>query len=190
LHLVAPSTFDNRTRKGASTTDSCEMGVLADVPAGVADLRIEQNRACVQPPFSQHCAADPAFAQKLLPVRRTNQFVEQLLVNQQVVNVLERGGHHAAEVDPVPASSVRPCRYRPLRYTSRSTAGQLARKRKLPGLCPALQIEESSTLLYSDSLSYGNLSSSRRWWAVNTAPAAAGFHGAPWYDWVQYRTSD
>ena len=56
MHLVAPSTFDNRTLKGASTAHSCEMGVLANVPAGVADLRIEQNRACVQPPFSQHCA--------------------------------------------------------------------------------------------------------------------------------------
>jgi len=32
------------------------MGELADVPAGVADLRIEQNRACVQPPLIQHCA--------------------------------------------------------------------------------------------------------------------------------------
>jgi len=47
---VAPSTFDNRTLKGASTAHSCEMGVLANVPAGVADLRIEQiGLACNRP---------------------------------------------------------------------------------------------------------------------------------------------
>ena len=54
------------------------------------------------------------------------------------------------------------------------------------GLFAVLQVEGSETLSYCDSVYYGNPSTPRRGRVANTIWAAPSFHGAPWYDWLQY----
>ena len=121
------------------------------------------------------------------PNKRRDQFVEQLLVNQQVAALLleEVERPIAAGSDATSVHAER--RSRPLRFSHRCTAAQLARKRKLPGLCTVLEVEDSASLFYCDSIYYGNPSAPRRGRVANTIRAAASFHGAPWYDWLQYR---
>ena len=43
-------------------------------------------------------------------------------------------------------------RSRPLWLSRRCTAAQLARNRKIPGLCAVLEVEGSETLYYCDSV--------------------------------------
>ena len=119
--------------------------------------------------------------------KRRDQFVEQLLVNQQVAALLleEVERPIAAGSDATSVHAER--RSRPLRFSHRCTAAELARKRKLPGLCTVLEVEDSASLFYCDSIYYGNPSAPRRGRVANTIRAAASFHGAPWYDWLQYR---
>jgi len=118
--------------------------------------------------------------------KRREQFVEQLLVNQQVAACLleEVEGPVTADPDATLANAGR--RSRPLRLSRRCTAAQLARNRKMPGLCAALEVDGSETLYYCDSVYYGTPSAPRRGRVANTIRAAPSFHGAPRYDWLQY----
>jgi len=119
--------------------------------------------------------------------KRRDQFVEQVLLNQQVAALLleEEERPIAAVSAATPAHAGR--RSRPLRFSHRCTAEQPARKRKLPGLCTVLEVEHSASLFYCDSVYYGKSSAPRRGRVANTIRAAASFHGASWYDWLQYR---
>jgi len=122
--------------------------------------------------------------------RRRDQFIEQLLVNQQVAAFLLEQEERpvAAGSNATSANSGR--RSRPLRFSRRCTVAQLARKRKLPGLCTVLEVEDSVSLFYCDSLYYGNPSAPRIGRVANTIRAAESFHGAAWYDWLEYRGPD
>ena len=75
-------------------------------------------------------------------------------------------------------------RSRPLQFSRRCTAAQLARNRKIPGLCAVLEVEGSETLYYCDSVYYGNPSAPSRGRVANIIRAAPSLHGAPWYDWL------
>jgi len=84
--------------------------------------------------------------------KRRAQLVEQLLLNQQVAALLmeeeERPIAAGSAATPVHAGR----RSRPLRFSHRCTAAQLARKRKLPGRCTVLEVEDSASLFYCDSV--------------------------------------
>mgnify|MGYP000170559481 CR=1 FL=1 len=118
--------------------------------------------------------------------KRRDQFVEQLLVNQQVAAYLLEEEERPVTADPDATLANAGRRSRPLRFSRRCTAAQLARNRKIPGLCAVLEVEGSETLYYCDSVYYGNPSAPRRGRVANTIRAAPSFHGAPWYDWLQY----
>jgi len=122
--------------------------------------------------------------------RRRDQFIEQLLVNQKGAAFLleEEERQVAAGSNATSANSGR--RSRPLRFSRRCTVAQLARKRKFPGLCTVLQVEDSVSLFYCDSLYYGSPSAPRIGRVANTIRAAESFHGAAWYDWLEYRGPD
>jgi len=90
--------------------------------------------------------------------KRRDQFVEQLLVNQQVATLLldvEERQAAAATAAEATSSASTGRRRRPLDFPARSTARQLECERNLPGLCTLLQIEASSTLFHCDSIFYG-----------------------------------
>jgi len=117
--------------------------------------------------------------------RRRDQFIEQLLVNQQVAAFLleEEECPVAAGSNATSANSGR--RSRPLRISRRCTVAQLAHKRKLPGLCTVLEVEDSVSMFHCDSLHYGNPSAPRIGRVANTIRAAESFHGAAWYYWLE-----
>jgi len=114
--------------------------------------------------------------------RRREQFVEQLLVNQQVSACLLEEKERPATADPDAALANAGRRSRPFRFFRRCTAAQLARNRKIPGLCAVLEVEGSETFYYCDPVYYGNPSPPRRGRVANTIRAAPSFHGTPWYE--------
>jgi len=119
--------------------------------------------------------------------KRRDQLVEQLLVSHQAAASLleEDEGPIAVGSDATSANARQ--RIRHLRFSHRGTAAQLALKRNLPGLCAVLEVAESTNLFYCDSVYSGHPSAPRRGQVANTIRAAANLHGAPWYDWMQYR---
>jgi len=122
--------------------------------------------------------------------RRHDQFIGQLMLNQQVaVFLLEEGERPvAAGSNATSANSGR--RSQPLRFSRRCTVAQLARKRNFAGLCTVLEVEDSVSLFYCDSLHYGNPSAPPIGQVANTIRAVESFHGAAWYDWLEYRGPD
>jgi len=125
--------------------------------------------------------------------KRRDQFVEQLLVNQQVAALLleeEEREPAAATAAEETSSASTGRRRRPLHFPARTTALQLECERKLPGLCTLLQVEASTTLFHCDSLYYGRPSAPWRGRVARTIRAAPSFHGCPWYDWLQYHGTD
>jgi len=121
---------------------------------------------------------------------RRDQFIEQLLVNQQVAAFLLEEEECPVAAGSNATSANAGYRSRPLRLSRRCTVAQLARKRKFPGLCTVLEVEDRVSLFYCDSLYYGNASAPRIGRVASTTRAAESFHGASWYEWLQYRGPD
>jgi len=118
--------------------------------------------------------------------KKRDQLFELVLENQQVAACLLEEEERPVTADPDAALANSGRRSRPLRFSRRCTAAQLARKRKMPGLCTVLVVEGSETLYYWDSVYCGRPSAPRRGRVANTIRAAPSIHGAPWYDWLQY----
>jgi len=105
-------------------------------------------------------------------------------VNQQVAACLLEEEERPIIADPDATFANAGRRSRPLQFSRRCTAAQLARNRKIPGLCAVSEEEGSETLYYCDSVYYGNPSAPSRGRVANIIRAAPSFHGAPWYDWL------
>jgi len=117
--------------------------------------------------------------------KRREHFVEQLLVNQQVAAFLHEEEERPVTADPDVTLANTDGRSRPLRFSRRCTATQLAPNRKMPGLCTVFEVKGSETCSFYGSVYYGNPSAPRRFRVANTIRAAQSFHGAPWRDWIQ-----
>ena len=116
---------------------------------------------------------------------RREQIVQQLLVNQQVATSLLEEEELPVRADPDATLANAGRRSQPLRFPRRLTAAQLARNRKMPGLCTVLEVEGCETLYCCDSGYDGSPPPPRRGRVANTIRAAPSFHGAPLYDWIQ-----
>jgi len=117
--------------------------------------------------------------------KRREQIVEQLLVNQQVSTCLLEEEELPVTADPDGTLANAGRRSQPLRFPRRLTAAQLARNRKIPGLCTVLEVEGCETLYCCDAGYYGNPPPPQRGRVANTIRAAPSFRGAPLYDWIQ-----
>ena len=118
--------------------------------------------------------------------KRREQLVEQLLVNHKVADFFLEEAEHPMTADPDATLANTGRRSRPLRFSRRCTAAQLARNRTMPELCTFVDMESSETLYYCDTVYYGTPSSPRRFRVANTIQAAPSFHAAPAYDWIHY----
>lgn len=136
--------------------------------------------------------------------KRRGQFIEQLIVNEQVHSLIiedeadssdrsdESDGAtkaSAAAVGGQPRTRRRQTRHRRRRYTRKQSVARIEVNRMLPGLATALGCDSSTLLCPHSSLYFGDpdLRNGRQQYTIRASPR---FHGSPWYDWVQYRAHD
>jgi len=138
---------------------------------------------------------------------RRDQFIEQLILVEQVSRILHDNGADKpasalssdASSDPEYDSESSDARQRRRRrrrrrggarrrqYAKQYTIAHLAHIHGLPGLGTELGVSDSTTLRCAKSLYYGDPARPRRGRMSHTVRAAQSFHGAPWFDWVRYR---
>lgn len=135
--------------------------------------------------------------------RKRGQFIEQLILNEQVNLVLkdEAGldselsdrsgaGDDFSTRSTAPRQQVRRGRRRlRQRYSRKESVGRLSEKRNLPGLADALACDAATTFCVRSSLYFGpsDLLRGRQYYTIRASP---NFHGSPWWDWVRYRGQD
>jgi len=143
-------------------------------------------------------------AHKLSNERR-DQFVEQLVLSEQVYKLLhdkeennadaeeEGPGTDTGEYDSAGTRRSRPQRRqlrRWRRYAKKYSLAELARSHSMPGLAAVLCRPDSMLLCRSGNLYDGDASQPRRGRAQRTIRAAPVFHGSPWFDWLRCRGPD
>ncbi|GAB0496821.1 hypothetical protein MMPV_008142 [Pyropia vietnamensis] len=120
--------------------------------------------------------------------RKRAQFLEQLVLVEQAAHALCDDMCDVEGDEPPPA---RPSDLRRLRKMGkRCTVAELIRRRDLPGLDVALGLSQGTTVLTSAGLFFGDPTTPRAGRTKKTLRAAPEFHGSPWFDWLEYRTSD
>ena len=136
--------------------------------------------------------------------KRRDQFVEQLVLSEQVYTLLHEGeednadaeeegpGTDTGDYDSAGTRRSRPQRRqrRRRRYAKKYSLAELARSHSIPGLAAVLCRLESTLLCRSGNLYYGDASQPRRGRAQHTIRAAPIFHGSPWFDWLRYCRPD
>lgn len=133
--------------------------------------------------------------------KRREQFIEQLIVNEQVHTMLQSdtGGSEASEdnnsrSDAAAAHTRRLQRRgsgrRRRRYSKQQSVTRMAQSRDLPGLADALGCDRDALLLPRPTMYYGDSSLRGRGRYQYTVRASPQFHGSPWMDWLRYRGQD
>lgn len=136
--------------------------------------------------------------------KRRDQFVEQLIINEQVHAALieedddsrcsvrsDDGGAESRSPPPrsvacKPRGGGRRVRHR---YTRKQSVAQLAATRNLPGLASALGCDDAVMVCPRSSMYFGS-APGQRGRSEYTIRASPCFHGSPWFDWVRYRAED
>lgn len=135
--------------------------------------------------------------------KRRGQFIEQLIVNEQVSLVLQdeegdRGstlcsdsdaGDERSSVDGDRQHRRRLRRRLRQRYTKQQSVSRISVNRGLPGLAAALGCDPDTTFSPRSSIYFGptSLRKDRQHYTIRATPS---FHGSPWYDWLCYQTKD
>lgn len=135
--------------------------------------------------------------------KRREQFIEQLIVNEQVHTMLQRDndGSEASEdqedhdsgsdASTVCAKRMQKRSRRPRRrYSKKQSVNQLARSRSLPRLADALNCDGDALVLPRSTMHYGDASLRGRGCYKYNIRASPNFHGSPWMDWLRYRGQD
>lgn len=134
--------------------------------------------------------------------KRRGQFIEQLIVNEQVHSLIiedeadcsdssddSEGATKASAVAVGARTRRRHTRHRRRRYTRKQSVARIEENRMLPGLATALGCDSSTLLCPHSSLYFGGpyLRNGRQQYTIRASPC---FHGSPWHDWVRYRAQD
>lgn len=135
--------------------------------------------------------------------KKRGQFIEQLIVNEQVNLMLrdEAGEENrslysdsdagdensSGDAERLPRRQLR--RRLRQRYAKKQSVGRMAVNRNLPGLAAALGCDADTTFSPCSSMYFGpsSLRKERQQYTIRASPS---FHGSPWYDWLCYRTHE
>jgi len=149
-----------------------------------------------------HKAVKPFYK---LTNKRRDQFVEQLVLSEQVYTLLhdeeednadaeeEGPGTDTGDYESAGTRRSRPQRRqrrRRRRYAKKYSLAELARSHNIPGLAAVLCRPDSTRLCRSGNFHHGDASQPRKGRAQHTIRAAQVFHGSPWFDWLRYRGPD
>lgn len=137
--------------------------------------------------------------------KRRGQFIEQLIVNEQVHAALQeeekenqaeaktgrRRNRHDSKTSEEAMRPTHNKRGRRLRqrYSKKQPVLRMAANRGLPGLADALGCESTALFFPASSMYFGD-KSLRHGRQEYTIRASQCFHGSAWLDWLRYRAKD